>query len=174
MFEWQIFCRSLQLAKKLHKWKQGFLLSCRADRPSELFSNDLGKNLIKHHWSAMDCKEFSAITIFNKTKVNLITNLMLTWTELQHRDTKAYLPQGLYYYRKWLGGLDHFDGRLHLYLSSHRHIKWTMVLLGSLLKIAVNNTWAIRRHFIHDLDLKTVTKELIIYLAQNHSIRKVW
>jgi hypothetical protein len=166
------FYGSLNLAEELHSRNQGCLLSCRSDRPSFLFNNFLGNKLEKKHWASIDCQKFSAITVHDKAKVNLLSNLMKTWTPLQHPKTGTSLPQGLYYYRKWLGGLDHFDGQLHLYLNSHRHIKWTQALLGALLKIAVNNTWVIRRQFIEDLDLKTVIKEIIIHLAQQHTVRK--
>ena len=65
---------------------------------------------------------------------------------MKSESTSKTLPAALYYYRKWLGALDHHDRQLHAYYPTHRNIKWHNAFLLSLLKIAVNNTWIINNN----------------------------
>lgn len=66
---------SLELTERLHKLKLGVLLSCRGNRPNWLFSNYFHLNLEKKNWNYVYNSKFSAITYYDKAKVNLITNL---------------------------------------------------------------------------------------------------
>lgn len=61
---------------------------------------------------------------------------------------------------------------LHLYFPQQRNIKWTSALLIGLLKMTVNNTWIIARHFNKALTLKKVMIQLIKHLAGTDTLRK--
>jgi len=163
---------SLKLAEKLHKMKLGCLFSCKSDRPSNLFSNFLHQDLEKGNFNFTNNTNFSAMTYFDKAKVNLITNLFLTNKMAHNSNGLKTLPLGLYWYRKWLGGVDHFDRWLHLYLPQHRNIKWTQALLSALLKIAVGNTNIIANNFELSTNLKETTIEIIKHLAKDTTFRK--
>jgi len=163
---------SLKLAEKLHEMKLGCLFSCKSDRPANLFSKLLHDDLKKGDFNYTNNKQFSAMTYFDKAKVNLITNLFLTNKIAQNSTGSKSMPLGLYWYRRWLGGVDHFDRWLHLYLQQHRNIKWTQALLPALLKIAVGNTNIIANNFEFDTTLKGTTIEIIKHLAKNTTFRK--
>jgi uncharacterized protein YihD (DUF1040 family) len=163
---------SLKLAEILHEKKIGCLFSCKSDRPANLFSKFLHNNLEKGSFNYTNNRDFSAMTYFDKAKVNLITNLFLCNKIAQNSTQKKSMPVGLYWYRRWLGGVDHFDRWLHLYLTSHRNIKWTQALLSALLKIAVGNTNIIANNSGFDTNLKNSTIEIIKYLAKDTTFRK--
>ena len=112
------------------------------------------------------------MTYFDKAKVNLITNLFLTNKIAHNSNGLKTLPLGLYWYRKQLGGVDHFDRWLHLYLSQHRNIKWKQALLSALLKIAVGNTNIIANNCKLATNLKDTTIEIIKHLAKDTTFRK--
>ena len=132
---------SLELAEILHQKKLGFLLSCRADRPSYLFSQTLHDQIsAKGDYASIHNRYFYAMSVKDKAKVNLLSNVMNLNKTIINSQTNQTLPLGFCWYQKWLGDLDHFDRWLHLYLTQHRNIKWTQALLSTLLKIAVNNT----------------------------------
>lgn len=162
---------SLKLAKKLHELKYGFLLSCKSDRPVFLFSDYLHNGLIKGEFSFIHNRNFAAMTYYDKAKVNLITNLFNTCQQTVNSTNTKKLPLGIYYYRKWFGGLDHFDRWLHLYLFNHRNIKWTEALLNTMLKIAVNNTHIIATYLGFETNLKQTILELIDHLSQSTTLR---
>lgn len=162
---------SLDLAIQLYQRKLGCLLSCRADRPSALWSKYIHKGLQKGQWTRAECRDFSAVSYYDKAKVNLLTNLFLGCKPIQNSNQTKQLPQALYYYRKWLGSVDHFDRQLHSYFIQHRNYKWTSSLLAALLKMAVNNTWIIRRHFNPSITLKETMSEIVEHLTGNHSVR---
>jgi hypothetical protein len=163
---------SLQLAMKLNEMKLGCLLSCKSDRPAFLFSNYLHNGLSKGEWSYVNNRHFSAITYFDKARVNLISNVFKINKTVSSNVGNKKLPAGIYWYRNWLGGLDHFDRWLHLYLHHHRNFKWTQVLLSTLLKIAVNNTNIIANSLGIEADLKSTTLEVIDWLKGSYSVRK--
>lgn len=89
---------SLELAEKLHKLKLGVLLSCRGDRPNWLFSNYLHTNLEKKNWNYVCNSKFSAITYYDKAKVNLITNLFKGDKLISNSDDTKRLPLSIYWY----------------------------------------------------------------------------
>jgi hypothetical protein len=162
---------SLKLAEALHSRKIGCLLSCRSDRPSHLFTNTLHHSIEKKGESAAICnRNFYAMTYYDKTKVNLISNVinLNKWITCNSRS----LPLGICWYRKWLGGLDHFDRWLNLYLTPHRNIKWTQALLSTLLKIAVNDTHTIAIYMDFETTFKDTTIEIINHLSGTHSVRQ--
>lgn len=163
---------SANLATQLHDMGHGYLLSCKADMPSYIFSDYLHLNIKKQTWFGMNNSTMSAVTAFDKAKVNLLTNLFLGDTAIANAAGTKQIPQSLYYYRMWLGAVDHFDRQLHLYLSGHRNIKWHQALLGGLLKIAVNNTWVIYKELGHEITLKDTILAIIEYLGGDHSLRK--
>lgn len=162
---------SLSLAEALHNRKVGCLLSCRANMPSFLFSGWLHTNLPKRHWNCVDNKYFSVISINDKAKINLVTNLWQADKIIYNHDRTQKLPWALYYYRKWLGSVDHFDRQLHLYLYPHRNIKWHQALLPALLKIVVNNTWIVARQDNPDLTLKEVIQTIISHLSGDYTVK---
>ena len=90
----------------------------------------------------------------------------------QNSTKNKSMPIGLYWYRRWLGGVDHFDRWFHLYLQQHRNIKWTQALLPVLLKIAVGNTNIIATNNGYNTTLKDTTVEIIKHLAKNTTFRK--
>jgi hypothetical protein len=98
--------------------------------------------------------------------------IALALTEIGNNNNSKQLPAGIYWYRKWLGGLDHFDRWIHLYLHHHRSLKWTQVLLTTLLKIAVNNTNIIAINLGFQTDLKETTLAIVDWLRNSHSVRK--
>lgn len=163
---------SLKLAEELHSRQFGFLLSCKSDRPAYLFSKFLHEDLKKGGYNFTNNAHFSAITYFDKAKVNLISNLFLTHKEASNSTQSKSLPMGLYWYRRWLGGVDHFDRWFHLYLQPHRNIKWTQALLTGLFKIAVGNTNIIAINLGHETTLKETTVEIIKHLSKNTTLRK--
>lgn len=162
---------SLKLAEWLHAAQWGALLSCKADRPAFLFLSYLHKEMKKEDVYGIDNKNFSAISYYNKAKVNLITNLFDAFPFVKNQFDQN-IPKGIYEYRQYLGNVDHFDRWLHLYLQHHRNIKWTQALLNGLLKMAVNNTLIICIEKSLALELKTVTLEVINHLAGKHTTRK--
>lgn len=162
---------SLSLAEALHQLKVGCLLSCRANMPSFLWGNYLHIDLKKGEWHSINNKYFSALTVYDRAKINLVTNLFISDRPIYNHDHSMKLPWSLYYYRKWLGSVDHFDRQLHLYLYPHRNIKWHQALLPALLKMAVNNTWVIRRQSDANITLKEVTVAIINHLSGTHTLR---
>lgn len=115
---------SLELAQILHQMKIGCLLSCKADRPSFLFSATLHPQITsKGNFAAIHSREFYAMSVQDKAKVNLISNIMNLNKTILHPLSNQIFPLGLCWYRKWLGSSDHFDRWLHLYLTHHRNIK---------------------------------------------------
>ena len=72
---------NLELAQILHQMKIGCLLSCKADRPSFLFSATLHPQITsKGDFAAIHSREFYAMSVQDKAKVNLISNIMLDHT----------------------------------------------------------------------------------------------
>ena len=114
---------SYELAIELNTQNFGCFLSCRSDRPSKLFSQHLHKELIKREWNCINNSQFSAITYYDKRKVNLISILVTLSKQFQISTTEKKLSFAIYWHRKRLGSVDHFDRWMHLYLSSHRNIK---------------------------------------------------
>ena len=163
---------SLNLALELDKYKLGCLLSCKSDRPAFLFSNHLHKDLDKGEFTSINNRHFSAMTYYDKAKVNLITNLFNTNKTINSQENNKTLPLGIYRYRKWLGGLDHFDRWLHLYLIQHKNIKWTQALFSTLLKIAVNNTNIIAMAMNFSTNLKETILKIIQHLKGSYSVRQ--
>ena len=162
---------SEELVKKVDQMKWGIVASCRSDRPSKLFSDFLHYKLTKGDHSCISNSKFSAITYYDKAKVNILTNMWVGDKVIKDPKTKSTLPIGIFWYRRWLGGLDQFDRYLHLYFSKNKNIKWTTSLLKGLLKMAIVNTFIIRKYFTPDLEIKKVIYELIGHLSGNYSTR---
>lgn len=162
---------SLELAERLHKLKLGCMLSCKSDRPSWLFSQYLHRNIKKETMHYVVNSKFSAITYYDKAKVNLLTNLFKGDKWIYNSQHTKKLPQSIYYYRKWLGPIDHFDRFLHLYLPSNRNIKWTQALLRALLKFTINNCYVIAKLNDDKTSLLEVELEVIKYLSKDHTLR---
>ena len=139
---------------------------------SRLFSQHFYSTLVKSEWKEVHNREMSAITFWNKAKVNLITNLMFRWKPITSKSITKVLSSALYYYRKWLGSLDHYDRQLHAYYPLHRNIRWHNFLLLSFLKIAVNNTWIIANQLDIVCTLKETEQYLIKHLVSLHTLRK--
>jgi hypothetical protein len=167
------FYGSLQLAEELHKMKIGCLLSCRSDRPSAIFTNTLHPLVSKKgDLASIHNSKFYAMTMYDKAKVNLISNILNLNKTVSNLQRTKWLPLGICWYRKWLGGLDHFDRWLHLYLTQHRNIKWTQALLSTLLKITVNNTHIIAIYSDMDISYKDTVLKVIQHLKGSHTLRK--
>jgi len=168
------FYGSFDLAKELHKKKLGFLFSCKANSPAFLFTNYLHETTLqKGQWCWTSSTRFSAVTWRDKAKLNLLTNLFIAGKSVSSKsDPSKSMPIAAYYYRAWLGNIDHFDCQLHNYLYSHKHIKWHQALLPALLKIAINNTWIIKKQLQPGITLKKVAVEVIDILENNHTLKK--
>lgn len=162
---------SLKLIEWLHAAKWGALISCKADRPSFLFSSCFHKNIKKKDVVGADNKKFSAITYFDKAKVNIITNLFDGFPLVRNRHNQL-IPRAIQEYRSLLGSVDQFDRWLHQYLPQHRNIKWTQALLCGLLKMTINNTLIISMQKSISFDLKEVTLKVIDHLAGNYTTKK--
>jgi hypothetical protein len=162
---------SLSLAEALYDLKVGCLLSCKANMPSSLFTDLLHVNLKKRSWHCIDNKYFSAISVYDKAKLNLLTNLFPADRAIYNTERTTRLPWALYYYRRWLGAVDHFDRQLHLYLYPHRNIKWHQALLPALLKMVVNNTWVVANYYDYDVSLKDVTHVIISHLSGTYTTK---
>jgi hypothetical protein len=162
---------SLTLAKALQQQNVGYILSCRANTPSIVFSRYLHVGLKQHSWHIMNSRKVSAVSAYDKAKLNLLTNIFDGGIPILSSDGRKRLPQAMYFYRKWLGSVDHFDRMLHLYLFPHRNLKWHQALLPALLKIAVNNTWIIYNNLGNKASLKEVELEVIQHLSGDHTLR---
>lgn len=132
----------------------------------------LQQNLSKGEFQYINNWYFNAMTYYDKAKVNLLTNLFLMQKMVTNSTNIKSLPQGLYWYRKWLGGVDHFDSSLHLYLQHHRNIKWTQALLPALVKIAIGNTNVIAIDMGFNTNLKETTLQVIDHLTGSHTVRE--
>lgn len=163
---------SLGVVEQLNKMKWGALVSCKADRPSFLFTDKLHVDLEKGQFNSIHNRYFSALSYYDKARVNLISNFIATHRIVQNQDNTKRLPAGIYWYRKWLGGVDHFDRWLHLYMQQHRNIKWTQALLVGLLKMTINNTLIIAKERGLNETLRTVTLHIIKHLSEENSLRK--
>jgi hypothetical protein len=150
----------------------GFLLSCKANAPSPLFSQWLHKTIKKGEVTRIENSRISAITYSDRAKLNLLTNLFSASEWIKNKSSSKQLPKGVYYYRQWLGGLDHVDKSLQMYMPQHKNLKWHQPLFLGLLEIALHNTWTIARYFRPDLPLKDVHTEMVKYLAGNHTLRE--
>ena len=117
------YYESLKLEEALYQKKIRCFFSCKYDRPSNLFSKFLYNDLKKGNFNFTNNRDFSAMTFYDKAKVNLITNLFLTNKVAQNSTQSKAIPVGLYWYRRWLERVDHFDRWLYLYLQHHRNIK---------------------------------------------------
>jgi hypothetical protein len=141
--------------------------------PSRLFSQHLHPLVTaKSEWKEIHNRKMSAITFWDKAKVNLITNVMHAGKSISDSTGTKTLPLALYNYRRWLGSLDHHDRQLHTYYPSHRNIKWHSALLISLLKIAVNNTWIVANQLQQQVSLKDVELAIIKHLSGSNTLRK--
>lgn len=163
---------SLELAKKLTDRKLPCLLSCRSDRPSYLFSDYLHKKLVKGDVHYIYNSQYSAISYYDKAKVNILTNYFRADQLVYNSSQSKQLPLGIYRYREFLGPVDHFDRQLHLYYPRTRNIKWTQALLRGLLKIAVNNTYIIAKEMNLCTSLKETELDIIDHLSGTHTMRQ--
>lgn len=166
------FYSSLKLAEELHSKKLGLLLSCRSDQPSFLFAKYLHVGLKKGETAYVFNKKFNAISYYDKAKLNLITNLFQGHKMLWNSNKSKQLPTSVYWYRKWLGPIDHADRQLHLYLPQHRNIKWTQALFRGLLKVAVNNCFIIAQQLEFVDSLLETELLLIDYMSNDHTLRQ--
>lgn len=162
---------SLSLAEELHKRKLGLLLSCRADKPSFLFTKHLHKGIKKGEVQYASNSHFSAITYYDKAKLNLLTNLFHGHKMIANTSGKKQLATAVYWYRKWLGPLDRMDRQLHLYLPQHRNIKWTQALFRGLLKMCLNNVNVLVKQHHPSANLLETELILIKFLAKDHTLR---
>lgn len=158
---------SLELAEELTERKLPCILSCRADRPTGLFSSYLHSRLQKKETNYVYNSKFSAISYFDKAKVNLITNYFRA--DIIKKINGFKLPIGIHQYRSLLGPLDHFDRQLHLYFPEIRNIKWTQALLNGVFKIAVNDTNVIAQEKGFTDSLRSTELQLIDHLTQNYT-----
>lgn len=163
---------SLAAAYDLHYAKKGFILSCKSNQPSRLFSQYLHTMVAKSEWAEVHNREMSATTFWDKAKVNILTNLMNGGKAMKSNSATKVLPAALFYYRKWLGSVDHHDRQLHAYYPMHRNIKWHNALLLGLLKIAVNNTWIVAKQQQPDLSLKEAEQHIVKHLSSSNTLRK--
>jgi hypothetical protein len=175
IFTMDSYYGGIDAAYSLHYKNLGVMMSCKANMPSRLFSQHLHTGIEKGEWRETHNKEFSALTYYDKAKINLLTNLMLAGKSIHSPTTNKVLPVALYYYRQWLGSVDHHDRQLHLYWPLHRNLKWHSALLQALLKIAVNNTWVMYNELNPNdkyMGLKEVTKAIIHHLTKDTTLRR--
>ena len=127
----------------------------------------------KSEWNEIHNTHMSVITFWDRTKVNLLTNVMHAGKLISNSTRTKALPMVLYHYRRWLGSLDHHDRQLHAYYPSYRNIKWHSALLLELLKIAVNNTWILINQLQdQEISLKDVEIAIVKHLTKSNTLRR--
>lgn len=79
---------SLKLGEALNNKLWGALISCKADRPAMLFTNNLHEGLTKGTAHAINNYQFSAISYYDRAKLNLITNLFVANKDIYSSNSK--------------------------------------------------------------------------------------
>ena len=132
------------------------------------------ETLKKGEYKEIHNGHFSALTYYDKSKVNLLTNLMVADKLVSSDKSNKSIPIALYYYRLWLGSVDQHDRQVHQYWPHHKNLKWHSAFLMAILKIAISNTWIIY-NYLHKSDkpfsIKDITSTIIKHLSGITTLR---
>ena len=127
---------SFILAEELHKLKFNYVLCCKSDRPSSLFSKKLHCGLKKNAFNyGVWNKEIIAISYWDNSKCNFISNCFGAG--------KKEKPEAVISYNKYKGGIDIADSYWARYLVNFRNYKWTQASFFALFKIIIVNSMLI-------------------------------
>jgi len=125
-----------------------FILCCRSDRPSALFTNVLHKNLKKDEWNYLliDSKIF-ALSYSDRKICNFLSNIYGVGNQNP--------PEIVQKYNKYKGSMDQADAHWNRYLIRNRTDKWTKATFFAFMKMALVNSWILysdkcfsQRHFM--------------------------
>ena len=131
---------SFTLAEDLNSKGYKFVLSCKSDRPSQLFSKKLHTGLKRGSWKyGVWNKKILALSFWDSVKCNFISNYF-------NADLEGTKPSLVVKYNKYKGGVDLADSHWSRYLASFRNYKWTKAAVFALLKIALVNSYLIFNH----------------------------
>jgi len=133
----------LKLAIKLEKLGYKFIMTCRSDRPVQLFKDYLQVGLKnKGTWRQTYNEKFHILaTSFHDTKIcHFLSNCYKNGLSDEHDKTRTYDVQQ---YNKYKGGLDVADSHTTRNLSDHRQYRWTKKALIFHIKQIVVNSWII-------------------------------
>jgi len=126
----------LPTAELVHEKGMCFIMSCRKDRPTELFANNLAKNLEKGEVNYKSNGRFVAMTWKDRKPFNCMTNCF-TGDTMTAESPKIPL---VVYYRTHYGHVDRFDNQQALYSPQTRTTKWTQAYFRAMLKFTLNNS----------------------------------
>jgi len=127
----------LPTAELVHEKGMCFIMSCRKDRPTELFANNLAKNLEKGEVNYKSNGRFVAMTWKDRKPFNCMTNCF-TGDTMTAESPK--IPLVVYHYRTHYGHVDRFDNQQALYSPQTRTTKWTQAYFRAMLKLTLNNS----------------------------------
>lgn len=137
---------SLDLAETLQREGRYFVLMCRANRPSWLWSDWLNVGLKKGESAGAKRKDktMNAVSLKDRKAVNILTNVASSKI-VRTRNNKEK-PEAVQNYSAHMNALDRFDRQHTLYLMRHRRRKWTRAYLYSMIKFAVHNARLLWNH----------------------------
>jgi len=144
---------SLKLAIKLQQLGYKFIMTCRSDRPVQLFKDYLQVGLKqKGTWrQAYNNKLQILATSFHDTKIcHFLSNCFQNGLSDEHNKTRTYDVQQ---YNKYKGGLDVADSHATRNLSDHRQSRWTKKALIFHIKQIVVNSWIIYKIINKNTDI---------------------
>jgi len=148
---------SLLLAQELDKNNLKFVLCCKSDRPSVLFSKKLHCQLKKGSWNyGLWEDKLLAISFWDSAKCNFISNCFSV--------SNTEKPSLIEKYNIYKGGLDTADAYWNKYLVGFRHYKWTRAVVFALIKIALVNSYLI---------YKSLNPEEEKKVSQRHFMEKI-
>lgn len=137
---------SLDLAEQLLSEERNFVLMCRANRPSWLWSDWLNVGLKKgdHSVARRKDKKLNAVSFRDRKAVNILTNV--AGDKIVRTRTNKQKPEAVQNYSAHMNALDRFDRQHTLYLMRHRRRKWTRAYIYSMVKFAVHNARLLWNH----------------------------
>jgi len=157
----------LPTAELVHEKGMCFIMSCRKDRPTELFANNVAKNLEKGEVNYKSNGRFVAMTWKDRKPFNCMTNCF-TGDTMTAESPK--IPLVVYHYRTHYGHVDRFDNQQALYSPQTRTTKWTQAYFRAMLKLTLNNS---RILYISrtqkQISLHDWTRTIILALKYKHN-----
>jgi len=127
----------LPTAELVHKKGMCFIMSCRKDRPGDLFANHLIKNLEKGECKYASNGKFVALTWKDRKPFNCLTNC---FNGDSQTISTPKIPLVVYHYRIHYGHVDRFDNHQALYTPQTRTTKWTQAYFRAMLKLTLSNS----------------------------------
>lgn len=135
------FFGSLQAAEQLSGQGKYFVLCCRSDRPSKLFSQYLdGKVKEKGQYvsAVNNSSKIVAVSYYDSKIVHFLSNCYGV-----HPISQKGRPEISEKYNSFMCGVDTFDASHNRHMYAHRKKKWTRCMQYNLFKMAIVNAWII-------------------------------